>query len=101
MTTDTLIAAGGAFAAGALTVWALTNGARARLAAERDAATRRADDLVQGGQQMRESFRALGSDVLRENSESFLRLARGELERVATGAQSSLTERERSIAALV
>jgi DNA recombination protein RmuC len=101
MTSDTVLVAAAAFAAGALVAWALTNGARARLAAERDAATRRAEDLMQGGQQLRESFRALGSDVLRENSESFLRLARGELERVATGAQASLTERERAIAALV
>jgi DNA recombination protein RmuC len=50
---------------------------------------------------LRETFQALSAEALRRNNESFLQLARTELERVGAASRSDLRERETAIQALV
>ncbi len=69
----------------------------ATLDAERKHAGEREALLKQGEQQLRESFRALSSDALRENAESFLQLARGTLEEARVASTTDLEGRQRAI----
>lgn len=75
--------------------------ARARLEAERAAAAQRLSSLQADQQRLTEQFRVLAADALATNNERFLTLAD---QRLAASHQTQvrdLTERERSIKALV
>ncbi len=69
----------------------------ATLDAERKHAAERESLLRQGEQQLRDSFRALSSDALRENAESFLQLARGTLDEARQASTTDLEGRQRAI----
>ncbi len=79
------------FLAGLLAGVAVT----ALLARAKSDATRRSAD------EMKQTFTALSADVLRANSESFLQLARGELEKKQEIAKLTLDHRQSAIADLV
>jgi DNA recombination protein RmuC len=69
----------------------------ATLEAERRHAEAREAAARQGEGQLRDSFRALSSDVLRESAESFLQLARGTLDEARTASTLDLEGRQRAI----
>ena len=50
---------------------------------------------------MKDTFVALSADVLRNNSESFLQIARASLDQARQGATADLSERQKEITALV
>ena len=50
---------------------------------------------------MKDAFAALSADVLRNNSESFLQIARASLDQTRQGASADLSARQKEIAALV
>jgi DNA recombination protein RmuC len=50
---------------------------------------------------MKDAFAALSADVLRNNSESFLQIARTSLDQARQGASADLSERQKEITALV
>lgn len=93
------------FALGVVVAWlavrARASSALARVSATLDAERRHAIEreglLRQGEQQLRESFRALSSDALRENAESFLQLARGTLDEARQASTMDLEGRQRAI----
>jgi len=69
----------------------------ATLEAERRHVEAREAAARQGEGQLRESFRALSSDALRENAASFLQLARGTLDEARTASTLDLEGRQRAI----
>lgn len=69
--------------------------AELRAAAEKTALLQTADE------RLRESFRALAQEVLQQNSESVLRLAKASLGEYQTKASADLEQRQRTIADLV
>lgn len=72
-----------------------------QLEAERKAANEKLVLLDQAQQQLADAFKALSSEALRSNNQSFLELARETLERFQQGAQSDLSARQTAIDALV
>jgi DNA recombination protein RmuC len=73
----------------------------ATLEAERRATAEKLALLRQAEEQLRDTFRALSSEALRESSQSFLDLARLELERFHAGAQEDLARRQGAVERLV
>ncbi|MBK6488430.1 MAG: DNA recombination protein RmuC [Gemmatimonadetes bacterium] len=69
----------------------------ATLEAERRHAQERAALVRQGELQLRESFRSLSADALRENAASFLQLARGTLDEARVASTLDLEGRQRAI----
>lgn len=57
--------------------------------------------LTEARDELAQSFKALSADALRMNSQSFLELAQLQLSRFQEGARADLTQRERSIEAMV
>lgn len=90
---------------GAIGAWLVARaraaGDVARLTATLDAERRHAQEreglLRQGELQLRESFRSLSADALRENAESFLQLARGTLDEARVASTLDLEGRQRAI----
>jgi len=77
---------------------------RAREAALQDRAARRADGLARrdrDGGALRDAFKAAAADALRLNHESFLQLARPELEKVVARASGELAQRQQAVEGLV
>ncbi len=78
--------------------------ARAREAALREKTARLEDELARrdrdGGAQ-RDAFLAVAADALRLNNESFLQLARPELEKVVARAAGELAQRQQAVEGLV
>ncbi len=76
-------------------------GELARLTATLDAERRHAQErealVRQSESQLKEAFRAISSDALRENAESFLQVARGTLEEARTASSLDLEGRQRAI----
>ncbi len=86
----------------ALAVWAVTAERRAtRLAALLEGERRSAAEKASLIEEMRDTFTALSARALRENSDSFLQLARTSLEQTQQGAAADLELRKKEIAALV
>lgn len=73
----------------------------ARMTEERKAATEKLALLDQAQRQLSDAFKALSSDALRSNNQSFLELARETLEKFQQGAQSDLGARQKAIDDLV
>jgi DNA recombination protein RmuC len=71
------------------------------LADERAAATEKIALLDEARLRLTDTFRALSAEVLRGNSEDFLKLARGTLEGIHKEAQGDLDKRQQAIATLV
>ena len=69
----------------------------ATLDAERRHAGERETLIRQSELQLRESFRSLSTDALRENGEAFLQLARGTLDEARTASTLDLEGRQRAI----
>ena len=57
--------------------------------------------LNQAAGEMREAFKALSSDVLRDNNQSFLELARSTLEKFQVEAKGDLASKQKEVEALV
>jgi DNA recombination protein RmuC len=74
---------------------------RATVAAERAAATERANALAQSEARVRETFQALSADALRHNTEAFLALADARLREAGTAASGDLAARQQAIESLV
>jgi DNA recombination protein RmuC len=97
-------ALGGAVA-GALVAWALTHlraaAAIARLETtldqERAAAAEKLATFADVEARLREAFGALSGEALRQNTESFLALARAQLGQIAAAAQQDLAHRQGAI----
>lgn len=97
-------ALGGA-AAGALVAWALTHLRAAATVArlettleqERAAAAEKLATLADVEARLREAFGALSGEALRQNTESFLALARAQLGQIAAAAQQDLAHRQGAI----
>jgi DNA recombination protein RmuC len=81
-------------ALGGLCVWLLM---RERLASERT----RTRFAQEGREQLAESFRALSAEALRESNDSFLQLARTQLEGMQSAAREELESRKQAVASLV
>ncbi|MDO9170269.1 MAG: DNA recombination protein RmuC [bacterium] len=98
---DALLAALAGLLAGGVLVHLL---ARAREATLREKAARLEDELARrdrdGGAQ-RDAFLAVAADALRLNNESFLQLARPELEKVVARAAGELAQRQQAVEGLV
>ncbi|MCC6773869.1 MAG: DNA recombination protein RmuC [Gemmatimonadaceae bacterium] len=92
-----VLGAGGAW----LAARARAAGEVARLSATLEAERRHAQErealVRQGELQLRESFRSLSADALRENAESFLQLARGTLDEARVASTLDLEGRQRAI----
>ena len=92
-----VLGAGGAW----LAARARAAGEVARLSATLEAERRHAQEreaLVRHGElQLRESFRSISADALRENAESFLQLARGTLDEARVASTLDLEGRQRAI----
>jgi DNA recombination protein RmuC len=73
----------------------------ARLNAELAAANARLEASAVGKEQLRDTFNGVAAEALRQNSESFLQLARTELAREATAAKTDLEKTQNVITALV
>ena len=74
---------------------------QATLEAERQAYTEKIAELENVRQKLSETFSALSSTALKNNSEEFLKLARENLQQFHIQAQSDLSQREKSIENLV
>jgi DNA recombination protein RmuC len=74
---------------------------RERVEQERRAAADKLALLEQARQSLADSFRALSSEALRSNNESFLQLARGAFEQLREGAVGDLALRQRAVDELV
>lgn len=72
-----------------------------RIEEERKAAADKLALLDQARQQLADAFKALSSDALRSNNQSFLELARETLEKFQQGARSDLSARQKAIDDLV
>jgi DNA recombination protein RmuC len=68
---------------------------------ERRAMEEKLELLTEARDALAQSFKALSADALRLNSQSFLEMAQLQLARFQEGARADLTQRERSIEALV
>ena len=92
-----VLGAGGAW----LAARARAAGEVARLSATLEAERRHAQErealVRQGELQLRESFRSISADALRENAESFLQLARGTLDEARVASTLDLEGRQRAI----
>lgn len=73
----------------------------AELAAERERARLREEESVRTETELRDAFKALAADALRENNESFLNLARARLEEQRAEARADLDQRRQAVAGLV
>lgn len=74
---------------------------RARCDAERQAALDKLSVLERARDAMRDTFTALSAEALKSNSESFLQLARAELEKKQQAAAADLTTRQKAIEQIV
>lgn len=74
---------------------------RARCDAERQAAIDKLSVLERARDAMRDTFTALSAEALKSNSESFLQLARAELEKKQQAAAADLTTRQKAIEQIV
>ncbi|MBI4520170.1 MAG: DNA recombination protein RmuC [Gemmatimonadetes bacterium] len=70
---------------------------RARLEAERKAANEKLALLDEARQKLSDAFKALSAEALRSNNESFLELAKLQLEGIRERAQDDLEQRRRAI----
>lgn len=68
-----------------------------RLEKEREAATEKLDLLNQAQARLAEAFKALSSDALKSNNQSFLDLAKATLEKYQESARSDLEKRQQAI----
>lgn len=75
--------------------------ADATLESERRSADEKLLMLTEARDQMRAQFEALAAQALKTNNESFLQLAKGELERQQLDAKGELEKRERAVETLV
>jgi DNA recombination protein RmuC len=77
----------------------------ARLEAERDGERRSSGEklklLEEARLKLADAFKALSADALESNNQSFLRLAKGELEKFQQGAQHDLEKRQKAVDDLV
>ena len=73
----------------------------ARLDAERAAVAARDEEAARGQARLRETLAALCGDALRDNGADFLRLARGELERLQGAERDASAARERAVRELL
>lgn len=73
----------------------------AQLAAERTSSADRISAIESAEARLREAFQALGAEALRQNSESFLQLARTSLGEMQQATASDLDSRQRAIGELV
>jgi len=73
----------------------------AELAAERERGRQRAEEAARTETELRDAFKALAADALRENSESFLNLARARLEEQRVEARADLDQRRQAVQSLV
>ncbi|MCC6929698.1 MAG: DNA recombination protein RmuC [Gemmatimonadaceae bacterium] len=84
---------------------ARTAGEIARLTALLEAERRHAGErealVRQSESQLKEAFRSLSSDALRENAEAFLQVARGTLDEARTASTLDLEGRQRAIAEML
>lgn len=91
--------------AGALIAWLAGAVKRARLETELEAERRGAREKLQlldeAQKKLGDAFKALSSDALESNSQRFLRLAKGELERFQQGAKHDLEKRHKAVDDLV
>jgi DNA recombination protein RmuC len=62
---------------------------------------KRIEELANARDQLRETFQALSAEALRGNNETFLQLARSELERARSEARADLDQKQVAIDALV
>ena len=74
---------------------------RAQLQAEREGAAEKLVLLDEARKSLTDAFSHLSSQALQKNNESFLALARTQLERYQEGAKTDLTAREKAVEALV
>lgn len=68
---------------------------------ERLAAAEKLQTLEGATERLSDSFKALSADALRTNNESFLQLARGELEKLQLAAKGDLEQRQKAVESLV
>lgn len=73
----------------------------AELAAEKERGRQRAEQAARTEAELRDAFKALAADALRENSESFLNLARARLEEQRVEARADLEQRRQAVQNLV
>jgi len=73
----------------------------AALSHEKKASEEKLALLNQAAGEMREAFKALSSDVLRDNNQSFLELARSTLEKFQVEAKGDLASKQKEVEALV
>lgn len=73
----------------------------AQLDAERRSSTERITAIQSAEARLRDAFQALGAEALRQNSESFLQLARTSLGEMQQATASDLAERQRAIGEMV
>lgn len=73
----------------------------AKLEAERQSADERIATMERAEQRLREAFQAMGAEALRQNSESFLQLARTSLAEMQQSSAADLDTRQRAITELV
>lgn len=89
------------FAVGAAIAWLVGAARRARLEAELQAERRGAEEklrlLDEAQTKLGDAFKALSSDALESNSQRFLRLAKGELEKFQQGAKHDLETRQKAV----
>lgn len=72
-----------------------------KLEEEKKAAQEKLEELNRAREKLAETFKALASDALKNNTESFLRLANTNLEKFQDGAKNDLEKRQKSISELV
>jgi DNA recombination protein RmuC len=73
----------------------------AKLEAERQSHDEKIEAMERAEQRLREAFQSLGAEALRQNSESFLQLARTTLAEAQQSSTADLETRQRAIAELV
>lgn len=73
----------------------------AALEYEKAAAGEKLEILNKSAAEMREAFKALSSDALRDNNQSFLELAKSTLEKFQSEAKSDLEAKQKSVETLV
>jgi DNA recombination protein RmuC len=94
---------------GALVMWVIARARaaaavavlQAALAREQEVAAERVAAFEAAGRQLENAFKALSSDALRTNNESFLQLARAQLEQLQVRATGDLERRQKAVEELV
>jgi DNA recombination protein RmuC len=96
-----IVVAAASFVAGAFVAWSVARGRVAALTSELAMAEQRAELVAANQEQLRDQFRSLSTDLLKESTELLVTTAKSEFEKSHIAARGELEKRQQAIGELV